>query len=152
MFTVDIKVCGAPETIKKHQKLPKDLGDWTPEMKVMGRFFKSFFQNDVYETEGAVFGYPWKALSPRYRDYKRKKAPGRGVLERSGKLRKGWTFDPDKTSVTIENKVKYGYYHQSTKARKKLPRRPLMRFDKKREEYIVNTLKEGIIDRMRKML
>lgn len=152
MFTIRLDVKGVPETRVLLAKYARSLHDWSPEMREIKTTFKKFLTRDVFESEGAVFGRPWKPLSPTYRDFKRVTFSGRGILQRSGDLRKGWMFVSDDKSVTMENTVDYGIYHQSTRPRKKLPRRPLLHIDQARQDYIVDTLRKGMIKRLKDLI
>jgi phage gpG-like protein len=152
MLKIEIEVIGDKEFIGKLKKFGKEVLDWTPEFQTMEKHFKKYLTDLVFEYEGAIFGYPWPKLSPKYELKKRVEFSGKGILERTGDLRKGWRFEASKGGLLMENNVPYGVYHQSTKPRKKIPRRPLLRIDSTQEKYIVDVLKKGLLERMKRVI
>lgn len=122
----------------------QDVGDW----------YLKFLQNDVWETEGAVFGEPWAPLNPKYAKRKAKKYPGAGILEATGTMRSGWKLVTTSNSALIENTAKnkddkyYAVYHQQEeKKSKKLPQRIIIKMDEQRRTHIYEMFKEGILKR-----
>ena len=87
-----------------------------------------------FSTQGAEGGRRWAELSPSYRQWKRRVAPGRKILALSGRLRnsltrKGgehivrWKRSP--LSIELGTKVPYAAAHQ--RGSTKLPRREPIR-------------------------
>lgn len=150
MLNVKIEIKGDKETIAKLKKLGKSFHEWRPEMQKVGNYLVNFYQNAVFETEGGVFGMRWASLSAGYDFWKRKNYPGRGTLERTGRLRRGFSSDANQTSVIVENKVSYGRFHQYGTSRMKA--RPIMHIDKKLEDNIVDIFKEGLARKLASVL
>jgi hypothetical protein len=59
-----------------------------PELQKAGQWYMDFLQNDVFGTEGGVYGKSWQPINQKYAKKKAQKYPGHGVLERTGKLKK----------------------------------------------------------------
>lgn len=74
---------------------------------------------------------PWAQLSPKYAARKLAKYGPKPILERTGRLRRSLTSHPSVFQVgphhlRLESRIKYGKYHQSSRARaSSLPRRHL---------------------------
>lgn len=73
-------------------KLPKELTLWTAnEMQKIARDMDKKFRKQrarVFATQGAESGALWPALSPEYAKQKKRKYPGRKIMQRKGTLRK----------------------------------------------------------------
>src|SRR5690349_17068240 len=98
-----------------------------PELEKAGQWYMDFLQNDVFGTEGGVYGASWQPINQRYAKRKAQKYPGRGVLERTGKLKRSWKLQATSNYALISNYAKnengdlYGIYHQEGTSR--LPKR-----------------------------
>lgn len=148
MLSINIEISGDKEVIKKLKKIQTEFQSWKPELKQIGDFLKSFYANDVFETEGGVFNDRWKPLSPRYEARKRKEFPGRGILERSGKMRRGFITKADANSLKLFNNLFYAQYHQKGRG---VPKRIMAQLDKKRQEQVTKLFKKGVIKRLEKI-
>lgn len=92
--------------------------------------------DQAFESEGAIFG-GWPPLSPQYEALKSRQFPGKGILEREGKMRQSFRNYVGTHELIIDNPVEYFKYHQSNKPRSKIPRRVML--------FIRNVTKENII-------
>lgn len=72
-----------------------------------------------FDKRGALFG-GWKP---------RTKAYPWPLLEKTGKMRKSFKSESTKTQLTVGNTADYFKYHQSNKARTKIPRRVMLDID-----------------------
>lgn len=88
-------------------------------------------------TQGRAWGPGWKDLTPTYAKYKAKKFAGKSILIRTGTLFNSLVFGGPGAVRVLSNKklvfgtsVPYAIYHNSSKARTKMPYRPFMRFGK----------------------
>lgn len=92
---------------------------------------------DQFETEGSHFGESqWAALSPRYKVWKQRVAPGKPILELTGKLRRyvaptaaqnAGFYKANSRLMEVGvlyRQVPYAKYHQE--GGKHLPARPIM--------------------------
>lgn len=146
---VKVTLVGDRELQGKLDKLGKSLYDFGKEFRGIGRDLTNYYAEKPYASEGQIFGQRWKALKPKYEEDKAKRYPGRGILVRTGKMRKNYTFTSSQSAVRIQNKTSYFIYHQSAKSRKKMPRRLLFAFNQEILGFITKTIKTGIIERIR---
>ncbi len=95
-------------------------------------FYRQLERN--YETEGSMVG-GWAPLSPRYQAWKATAAPGRGILQFTGRLQRSLTWEGDQPGeggifiaerayVVLGTSVPYSQYHQLEGSR--LPRRSVL--------------------------
>lgn len=82
-----------------------------------------------FTTKGSNLGTPWKSRTKSY---------SWPILDKTGKMRKGFRFKPTspKDRITIYNIIDYFKYHQSARARQKLPRRQML--------VVNNQIKKGV--------
>jgi len=92
--------------------------------------------DQAFQSEGAIFG-GWAPLSPRYEAWKSRHFPGRGILERTGKMRGGFRKEVGTRELVISNPLEYFRFHQSRMPRTKMPRRVML--------FIRNVTKENIV-------
>lgn len=123
---INVTVKGDQETLDRLHKLGSDLHNFTDAMKVIGKSLATYYASTGFTDQGLPFGDEWAPLSPRYLKWKEKHYAGAGMLIRTGTMQESFEFSSDQNSVTIDNKAKYFKYHQSTAARKKIPRRATM--------------------------
>jgi phage gpG-like protein len=116
---------GVVQMHRRFTKFAKDIKDWSLSTEKIGKYLKTFFSNDVFQSEGAVFGEKW--VGGKY--YHK--------LQRTGLMRNNFYFKNNKNQVEIGNTTDYFKYHQSNKPRKsKLPRRIMMKLDEERKKTI----------------
>lgn len=108
--------------------------DWSPVWEAIREVYDRH-QVKHFATEGGSSGPKWRALSPRYKAWKDRVAPGQPILVLTGRLREAATGGAgairrqDKTSMELGidgRVVPYARYHQTGGPR--LPRRPVIRF------------------------
>jgi len=84
--------------------------------------------DDNFDSEGSTLGRPWKKLAnPR---------SGK-ILQLTGNMRRSFIDKVSTSKAEISNKTNYFKFHQSNKARTKLPRRIMMRIDATRRNEIM---------------
>ena len=125
------------------------IKDWTPAFQETALTLQSLFSGEVFDTQGAVIDESWSPLKKAYVLQKSKKYPGKGILEATGTMRKGFMvlWRPDMAMVW--NKVEYFKYHQSNQPREKLPRRVMMKLAEDQRTQIVrifNTYFQSIVN------
>ena len=123
---ISIKVKGSKEMVAKLNKLGIRLKDMSFAMGEIGAEAARYYSNQGFLSQGGVFGNKWKTLDRIYALRKAQKYPGRSPLVATGKMRDSFTFTASKNSVLVGNKMDYFKYHQSTKKRSRMPRRPMM--------------------------
>lgn len=130
MLRVDIKITGDTRIQTKLKRLGSSLYNFTDAMKEIGKESVKYFSNDPFLTQGRSFGATWQRLSPKYQARKSKLYPGRPIMVGSGGLSKSFVALTTPQSATITNDTSYFKYHQSTAARKVMPRRQLIGVNK----------------------
>lgn len=131
MFRFRLDIAGEVQMDRGIARFADGVSDYRPIWPVIEDDFYAL-EKDQFKSEGAEGGERWKALSPAYGAWKEAKFPGKPILQRSGDLVKSLTSPNDPNGVRIEERevltlgtqVPYAIYHQSTKPRKVLPRRP----------------------------
>jgi len=89
-----------------------------------------------WSSEGSHLGTAWKARKPQQgKDGQR--VDTWPLLEKTGKMRKSFSFQSTKDSMRIFNTASYFPYHQSSASRRKLPHRPMLVLSPKLKEQIV---------------
>ena len=149
VLQVQIKVVGSEETLNKLRKVGVQLNNFSTEFRKSGEFLVSFFSNEVFETQGQIIGESWKSLTPAVEFKKRIEFPGRGILERTGHMRKSFKAISSSTFLKIFNPVSYFKYHQSGKPRTKLPRRVMLKMDRQRVDEVISIIQKGLLGRIR---
>ena len=131
-------------TIEGEQQLSRNLlimaskvKDWGPAFAETGTSLVETFSNEVFTTEGAVIEEHWSPLKKAYALEKAKKYEGKGILERTGAMRRSFVATPTPVSVEIKNTSEYFKYHQSNQPRTKIPRRPMMKLANAQKEMVV---------------
>lgn len=146
MIKIQIDIKGAEEALSQLGDIDKAFGSWKPELKQMGDYLKNFYSNELYESEGAVWGSRWAQLSEPYKFNKRILYPGRGILQRTGDMRRGYDYEATNDRVTLWNTQEYAKYHQF--GTKKMPKREIIGIDRKRREEVVKIFKQGIVNKL----
>lgn len=140
MITVTVTVTGVKETQAGLEKLKDAISHLQPVLQDVGDYMMNFLTNDVFESEGGVYGSSWAELSPSTLIQKLKKYPGRGILEASGKMRYGYNLEVSDQAAIISNNAQsesgayYAMYHQT--GTDKMPKRTLIKIDEDRKRMI----------------
>lgn len=142
MFTVQVKISGDRETVAKLQKMKGTLIDWSTEFNSAGDMMKDYFENSVFETEGGIFQHRWAPLKKNYDFWKRSAFPGKGILERTGSMRHGWTKLVTPQKLELSNDSKIAVYHQL--GTRNMPSRPLIIVDDGLKNKIGDIFKSGL--------
>jgi phage gpG-like protein len=152
MLRLKLEVKGLDEAMKKMENRRALINDMMKEsLRDVGEWYINFLQNDVWETEGAVIGESWSSLNPQYAESKAGQYPGRGILERTGKLRTSWRLYTTSQYARIENFAQneqgqfYGIYHQ--KGTNRLPQRMILKMTSQQEQKIYQIFQEGLTKR-----
>ncbi len=118
MFRLNVKIQGIKKLDRKFSNISRGLDNFRePLMKSNGLMRSAIDRNFI--TSGRELGKPWQSLSPQ--TLKRKK--GNKILIDTGKMRKSFASTITPMSATIVNNTQYFKFHQSDKARSRLPRR-----------------------------
>lgn len=149
-LNIKIEVRGGENTLKRLREAGVNLNDFRDELRDVGKFLVDFYQGPVFETEGGITGERWAPLKPAYEFWKRRVYPGRGILEASGTMRRGFQFAFSSTSLRVYNLVKYFIYHQM--GTRKMPSRVIFKLDEARIREIVKIIKTGLFTRISRAL
>lgn len=132
-FTFRFALPGQDLTAVGLSRLREDIGDWQPFWK--STFLPFFYRSELehFVTEGGSTGPRFAPLSLSYALWKRRHAPGRGILQRWGALKASLTSEsaPDAivrmttSTLDVGTGVSYARYHQF--GTRRMPARPPMR-------------------------
>src|SRR5512132_1125407 len=67
----------------------KELKDFKKPLQKCSQMLLSAWDKN-FSSQGSELGEPWQALSPKYAAWKAKRYPGKGILERTGEMRKSF--------------------------------------------------------------
>jgi len=144
-FSLNFDIEGVREMSVAFDYVGKEIKDFsTPLKKSKDLLLKTWDKN--FLRSGATLGEPWKPLAPSTISEKSKKYGRRRILERTGRMRKSFESKSTRYDVTLYNSSSYFKYHQSLGARKKLPRRVMMKIDEKRRTAIMRFFTEHLND------
>jgi len=151
VMQMTVTVAGSAQLFKKLAKAQIDIKDMSRELRLAGKFLKDFYGNEVFDSQGSVINKKWPPLNVAYRKRKQTKAPGKGPLEFSGKMRDSFVVKSGINKAVVSNKATYFKYHQSDRARKgNLPRRVMMILDRKRKKDVSDIIFKGVTSRLRR--
>lgn len=123
-----ITVSGNDKIERKLKRLGESLLDMPLAMHQIGERLTHYYSNDVFASQGGVFGRAWRRLAPSTVKYKSQhyRQYANVPLIATGTMQKSFRADPTSRGVTITNTAPYFVYHQSTATRTRLPRRQMM--------------------------
>ncbi|WP_440220925.1 phage virion morphogenesis protein [Dietzia sp. MNB45] len=125
------------------------MSDLKSGMEDVGSDAVKFFSGPVFASRGQAIDATWPRLSTSYAATKAKRFPGRGVLVASGTMRKSFDSEADSMSVTISNTDPKFKYHQSSRARKRIPRRQMLGMSPSLQKRVTNTLAGTLAKKVR---
>lgn len=140
MINLQIQTIGFKEAQGKLKVLHKSFLNWRPEFNQIGQTLKQYYEIAVFQTEGGVLGHPWARLMPEYQFYKARRYPGRGILERTGKMKKSYRHKSFDDYMVFANVAPYAIYHQ--KGAGSLPERLVIFIDHNQKNIIMKVLQE----------
>lgn len=137
---VSIKLENAQQIEAMLTGLGLDMKDLRGAMADVGTSAKKFFGGQVFASRGEVIGESWQRLNDKYAAQKARKWPGRPLLIRTGLMQRSFSYSTTPMSVTVTNTAPYFKYHQSTAARKKLPRRAMIGISTTMQSDVTNII------------
>ena len=113
--------------------------NWKSTFKKIGQDLTGLFGGAVFTTRGSAIGERWK---PR--------ADGSisSLLQKTGRMRRGFKFNAKGDSLKIYNIMDYFQYHQSNRPRSNLPRRVMMKIDNKRKSNIMREFQKDSLKKL----
>jgi phage gpG-like protein len=143
MITVTVNIKGLDDSVKLLEKIKQNVNDNRYGLNKVKDYLLKFFSDDVFGSQGAVFGQSWSQLTASSLREKTKSYPGRGILERTGTLRKGFKAQSSTNYLKIYNPVPYGIFHQTGTSR--MPPRIFMQLDTQRVTEIAKIIGEELV-------
>ena len=150
MFNVKVHISGDKETLEKIRQMKSTLMDWSTEFSSAGDMLKDYFENSVFETEGGIFQRRWAPLKKSYDFWKRVAFPGRGILERTGSMRHGWTKEVTPQKLELSNNASYAIFHQL--GTRNMPSRPIIIVTDDVKNKIADIFKSGLARKLEVIL
>lgn len=146
MAVVDVVVTGDKELMAKLDAFKDQLDDFGPVLHTIGDEMVSYFSGQAFSSQGGVFGTPWAKLAPSTQQYKIKHFPAYAAvpLMATGKMRKSFKSQVTGQELTVKNTADYFVYHQSSAARKKIPRRKMIAIDSDVKNIIGQLIQKDI--------
>ena len=145
-LTVEVK--GGPQIIQKLSGLSNELNNFSSALRDTGSFLKDFYSKAPFATQGSIYGSRWQPLSPKYAQWKAKRFPGRGLLERTGMMRRSFDFQSTSNFLRLYNTAPYFAVHQVGGER--MPRRVMIQLTDRLTEIIVGKFKESLVKKIRR--
>src|ERR1035437_6732309 len=100
-MNMTITVSGTERVINKLKKL--GTLNFEPEFTKIGQYLKQYYSGEAFLSQGGVYGERWEPLKDGTRAYKAKHYTGRGILERTGKMRNSFSYEASNNSVKVSN-------------------------------------------------
>jgi len=129
------KIEGETQLARRLNGIGNRVKDFRSEFKKSTNFLKDFFGGEVFDTKGRAIGEPWKP---------RKVPKPWPLLQKTGRMKRGFRAKASKMSGEVYNAVDYFKYHQSRQPRYKLPRRIMMKLTNQLKDRIVKFFHEGL--------
>jgi phage gpG-like protein len=148
-FTVTLQ--GDKELLDGLKNFAEGIIDLQEEFESTGKYLLDFETQQVFESEGQVFGEPWQPLSEEYSNWKHKHFPNRPILEATGNMRRGFYFTMLNSRQALFHNVydeQYLKYHQTGAPKHNLPKRVLYKLDDDRKQAIMKIFTDGVKRRL----
>ena len=140
MVELNIDIEGDTELSRKLLTTPGNLDNLSGVFYRIGNEVRRSIDSN-YSSRGSLFGSKW---------VKRKDNLSHPLLEKSKRMRGNFRQSLGSDYVEIYNPTSYFKYHQSNQARKKIPRRVMMKIDKERKVFIVKEFQKHITSTINK--
>jgi phage gpG-like protein len=148
MITVTIDIKGLNKGSDYLGKIKDKLKNKEYALKKVSEYLKDFYSKDVFASEGSVYGTRWAALAPSTAAEKSRSYPGRGILERTGELKRSFRFTTSKDALQISNPVLYARYHQTGTSR--MPQRVILDMKSEQAGKIASIIIREIMESIKK--
>jgi phage gpG-like protein len=149
MLTMSIRIEGIDQSRAMLGRVRKVITKMEPGYKSVGEYLLELFTRDVFESEGAVYGRRWAPLDPEYSLWKSTNYPGRGILEATGTMRRGFRGISTNEYLLIRNPVDYLKNHQNGIG---VPQRIVVDLQRKQRQKVEEILTTDIMTRLRKAI
>ena len=146
MLTVEVRIDGLVETRSILKRVERVINDMKPALTSAGKYLLQVFSVEAFESEGAIYGRRWPTLNPAYSLWKSQNYPGRGILERTGELRRGFRLTIGANFAQIRNNVSRGRFHQAGRG---VPQRIIVALEKRQRDGVQQRIQKDVLDRLR---
>lgn len=142
IFTIRVK--GGEDIQNKLNKMSSAVADMRTPLQTAGKYLVEFYQNEVFLSQGGVYGTPWASLKDNTLVQKARSSKlGAGVSPRSilqftGNLRRSFQLQTTPTYLRINNTADYFKYLQDGTGR--MPARRIMMLDNSRKKAITQII------------
>lgn len=154
--TLTIRIDGIEELQDKLAKLGRLLTDMRKTFKSVGEYLINFYEDDVFLSQGGVYGTPWADLSPdtiaakdRHRNDLGSGISARAILQYSGQMRHSWKLQSAPMYALIRNTSDHYAFHQEGTSR--MPQREIAKIDHQRKSAIERIVTDDISERIQSL-
>lgn len=150
-FRIEWKIEGEQALSRKLMGLANDLKDFRQPLGQSAHYLRQLYSRDVFDTKGGAISESWARLSPATVAAKARSGyGGKGILERTGRMRKAFRHIVSSDQAVIYNTAEYFQYHQSNKPRNRLPRRVMMKLAENQKQQVVKYFQVYIRNSLKK--
>jgi phage gpG-like protein len=150
MINVSFTIEGERQLSRRFHNLKREFDNWTPAFKQAVTTLKDLFSNEVFSSKGGAIGENWPPLDPEYSRWKSMHYPGKGMLERTGEMKRSFQTLYKTDYGAVWNTASYFAYHQSNKPRNKIPRRVMMKLGNEQREVVMKIFHRYFNDKLKK--
>ncbi len=147
MVQMTVRIEGGKATQDMLRRVSKVMTDMKSGFDSTAEYLLKVFTVDVFESEGAVYGRRWTPLNPEYAAWKSTRYPGRGILERSGNMRRGFKSVTTRDYLLIKNGVPYLQKHQKGEG---VPQRIIVDLTQQMKLRVEDILRDDVMSRVRR--
>lgn len=138
-----VTIDGEERILRKFENIDSFVDNLEKPLEESGDLLIEKF-DDNFKTEGRTLQDPWKELAQSTLIQKRRLGyGGKGILERTGNLRRGFEKDVQKFKVTVLNPIDYFKYHQLGTVN--LPQRVMIKSTSQINQDIVNIFQRALV-------
>lgn len=149
-FQLEWDIEGEKQLSRKLQIDASAIKDFRKPFTTAANSLKKIFEQDVFQTQGAVIGEKWARLSPYTVAQKARLGFPLQPLVRTGFMRGAFKTAVSSDQAVIYNDAEYFKYHQSNRPRTRLPRRVMMKLGLNQREMVVKVFHEFIRSQLNK--
>lgn len=148
LLKINIQVTGDKALMEALRRTSGNMTDFRDELSTVGDFLVDFYKEKLFATDGALLGERWAPLSSGYLISKTKKFGRKGVLDRTGTMRRNYDHKAEPMTLTVANVTDYAKYHHFGTSR--LPKRTLIGFSGDMQGQIINVFTKAVLVRLNK--
>lgn len=146
MVTMHVRLEGIPQSKEMIELVRQAASDMRSGFRSVGEYLLHVYSVEVFESEGAIYGKRWAPLNPKYSLWKSTRYPGRGILERTGRMRRSFRAVSTRDYLTINNSVEYLRKHQNGDG---VPKRVIVDLQKRQRDRVEELLSDDLMRRLR---